>query len=108
MIQHEEHWEIPQWLSWLLLALLTLGVVSWCMFLMMMVMDTPREWDFGAFQDVPGQSVYSTQPSAPRFTPKHWQRFDPKLVPLQMPRLPEAKRSPKASETAMQPGGARP
>ncbi len=108
MIGHEEHRAIPQWLSWTLLVLLTCAIVSWCMFLMMMVMDAPREWDFGAFSDVPGQSVYSTQPSLPRFNSKIVPRFDPKLVPLQMPKLPEAKRSPKISEMAGQPGGARP
>ena len=107
MIGHEEHRAIPQWLSWLLLVLLTTGVVSWCMFLMM-VMDAPREWDFGAFQDVPAQSVYSTQPTTPRFNSKILPRFDPKLVPLQMPKLPEAKRSPKLSEMAGPQGGAQP
>jgi hypothetical protein len=100
MIEHEEHRAIPQWLSWALLVLLTIGVVSWCMFLMMMVMDAPREWDFGAFQDVPGQSIFSTRPGVPP--------FDPKNTPLQMPKLPEAKRSPKNSETSAQPGGGRP
>jgi hypothetical protein len=108
MIGHEEHRDIPQWLSWLLLVVLTGAIVSWCMFLMMMVMDAPREWDFGAFQDVPAQSVYSTRPSLPRLNSKIVPRFDPKQVPQQMPKLPEARRSPKLSETVAQPGGARP
>ncbi len=108
MIGHEEHRAIPQWLSWTILVLLTAAIVSWCMFLMMMVMDAPREWDFGAFQDVPAQSVYSTRPVMPRFNPAHWTRFDPGQVPQQMPKLPEARRSPKLSEMAAQPGGARP
>ena len=91
MHEHEEHREIPQALSWALLVLLTACVVSWCMFIMMMVEDRPREWDFGALQDVPAQSVYSTQSgraSTPGTPP-----FDPKNPPQQMPKLPEAKRS---------------
>jgi len=96
-------------MSWTLLVLLSIGIVCWCMFLMMMVMDVPREWDFGAFQDVPAQSVYSTQPVVPRFNPAHWTRFDPKQVPQQMPKLPEARRSPKLSEMVTPPlGGPRP
>ena len=91
MHKHEEYREIPQALSWVLLVLLTACVVSWCMFIMMMVEDRPREWDFGALQDVPAQSVYSTSPGTPP--------FDPKNPPQQMPKLPEAKRSPKATET---------
>ncbi|MDQ1257020.1 MAG: hypothetical protein QG656_1621, partial [Candidatus Hydrogenedentes bacterium] len=81
MRTHEEHLEIPQALSWALLILLTAGVVAWCMFLMMMVEDRPGEWDFGAFHDVPGQSVYSVQTDIPP--------FDPKRVPEQIPKLPE-------------------
>ena len=100
MIAHEEHRDIPQWLSWALLALLTAGVVAWCMFLMMMVMDAPRAWDFGAFPDVPGESVYSTRPGTPP--------FDPETVPRQMPKLPEARRSPKPSETLPPREGERP
>jgi len=98
MHEHEEHREIPQALSWALVIVLTACVVSWCMFLMMMVEDRPREWDFGALPDVPAQSIYSTQPGIPP--------FDPKNPPQQMPKLPEAKRSPKLDATAAQ--GARP
>ena len=87
MQEHEEHREIPQALGWALIILLTACVVAWCMFLMMMVEDRPREWDFGALPDVPAQSIFSTKPGIPP--------FDPKNPPEQMPNLPEAKRSPK-------------
>lgn len=95
-------------MSWLLIVLLTIAIVWWCMFLMGMVRGAPREWDFGVFQDVPAQSVYSTRTAEPAITPKHWQFFDPKTVPPQMPKLPEAKRSPKLSELPVPPGGAGP
>lgn len=85
MNDFEESREIPQWLSWTLLVLLTAGIVTWCMFLMMMVMDEPRQWDFGTFEDVPAKSVYSTHPGVPP--------FDPVNTPQQMPRLPASGRS---------------
>ncbi len=85
MLNHEEEIKIPQALSWILLVLLTAGVIAWCMLLMMMVGDPPRKWDFGAYPDVPGQSLYSVQRGVPF--------IDPKSVPAQMPKLPEAKRS---------------
>ncbi len=92
MHQHEEHGEIAQPLSWALIVLLTAAVISWCMFIMMMVEDRPRTWDFGALPDVPAESVYSTRPGVPP--------FDPKQFPLQMPKLPEAKRTPKPGAPA--------
>ncbi|MDQ1256889.1 MAG: hypothetical protein QG656_1489, partial [Candidatus Hydrogenedentes bacterium] len=57
------------------------------------------EWDFGAFHDVPGQSVYSVQTDIPPFDPKH--------IPEQMPKLPEAKRS-RDADMAGQPEGTSP
>jgi hypothetical protein len=95
MRTHEEHRDIPQALSWALLILLTAGVVTWCMFIMMMVEDPPHQWDFGALPDVPGQSVYSTQPGTPP--------FDPKNPPRQMPKLPEAKRPAKIVQSSRLP-----
>ena len=95
MNTHEEHKEISQALSWVLLVLMTAAIVAWCMFIMMMVADRPREWDFGALPDVPAQSAYSTRPGIPP--------FDPKNPPQQMPKLPEAKRTPKSGAAGDQP-----
>ncbi len=86
MNDHEEEHELPRIMSWILVILLATAVVSWCMFIMMMVKDGPRTWDFGALPDVPAESIYSTMPAPPA--------VDLKETPLQFPKLPEA-RAPK-------------
>jgi hypothetical protein len=71
-------------MGWTLLFGLAALVIAWCMFLMMMVEDPPREWDFNAFKDVPGQSIYSTV--APPVSPYK------KPAPEQITPLPEGKK----------------
>ena len=80
MERYEQFKESNTLVSWLLVAALTAAVLSWGMGLHALVRDAPREWDFGALPDVPGQSVYSTA-TPPQTTP----------APRQMAPLPEAR-----------------
>lgn len=93
MEQYEENKPIGSFWGWAMVFLLTAAVIGWCMFLMMMVEDPPRQWDFGALPDVPAESIYSTQKSPKvHFTFPLLLRTRPtvtKDVPQQMPPLPE-------------------
>ena len=93
MERYEENKPIGAFWGWMMVFLLAAGVIGWCMFLMMMVTDPPRQWDFGAISETPAESVYSTL-KAPRVHPT----FPPLLrtrpsvtkdVPRQLPPLPE-------------------
>jgi hypothetical protein len=59
--KYEEYDHIPQWLGWIILLGLSFFILSWGMLLMMLVVDTPRRWDFGALPDTPAESVYASQ-----------------------------------------------
>lgn len=85
MLKYEEHREFPLYLGWAILLALSIGLVAWCMVLMMLIPDVPRQWDFGQLPDVPGESVYSTLP--PPVTPVLPD------IPRNMPPLPEARRA---------------
>jgi hypothetical protein len=84
-MNYEEHRQIPQAIGWGILILLTIGLVAWCMLLMMIVPETPRQWDFGQLPDVPAQSIYSTLPPPPN--------PDLTKTPQNITPLPEAQRS---------------
>lgn len=93
MEQFEENKPIGPFWGWAMVCLLTGAIIGWCMFLMMMLDDPARQWDFGALPDVPAQSVYSTSKS-PRvhFTFPLLLRTRPSVtkdVPPQMSPLPE-------------------
>lgn len=90
-MKYEENRQIPQALGWGILILVAISLVAWCMLLMMIIPDTPRQWNFGELPDVPAQSVYSTLP--PPKTP------DLKAVPQNIPPLPEAQRSKERYKT---------
>jgi hypothetical protein len=77
--EYEENLKVSPMAGWLVLIVFTFVILGWGMLLMMAIMDTPREWDFGAYPDIPSQSVYST--SEPIKKAK---------VPLQISPLPEA------------------
>jgi len=85
MLKYEEHREFPQIVSWGILIALSISLVAWCMLLMMIIPDVPRQWDFGQLPDVPAESVYSTlpPPSSPVLTD----------IPRNLPPLPEARRA---------------
>lgn len=47
--------------SWAVVTALSLGVLLWGLFIFWTVREPPPpSWDFGAVQDIPGQSPYST------------------------------------------------
>ena len=93
MERYEENRQVGAFWGWAMVFLLTAVIIGWCMFLMMMVEDPPREWDFGTLPDVPAQSIYSTleAPTVPWTFPFRL-RTPPsvtKNVPQQFPPLPE-------------------
>ena len=65
----DSHWyEIPyrtmgRMGAWLVTLLLT-ALVAAMSLLHHFIMDQPRQWDFGAVPDVPGQSIYSSFPAS--------------------------------------------
>jgi hypothetical protein len=49
--------------SWAIILALALLFIVWGLFIFLTVGDKgPPAWDFGAVQDIPGQSSYSTHP----------------------------------------------
>jgi hypothetical protein len=78
--EYEEFTVISSFWSWVLLIAFSIIIMSWGMFIKMMVgKEQPRTWDFGALPDVPAQSSYSTVKPPVEVN-----------VPLQIQRLPEA------------------
>jgi len=65
--------------SWAIVIVFSLGVLGWGLANFLFIRDRPREWDFGALRDVPGQSIYSVD-RTPAGT----------HAALQLPALPEA------------------
>ena len=45
--------------SWTIVILFSLVILGWGLAMFFLIKDRPREWDFGALPDVPGQSIYS-------------------------------------------------
>ena len=67
--------------SWMIVILFSLVILAWGGVTFLLIKDRPREWDFGALQDVPGQSIYSTDKPPPV----------PSDSARQLPILPEGK-----------------
>lgn len=45
--------------SWAIVILFSLVILGWGLANFLLIRDRPREWDFGALRDAPGQSIYS-------------------------------------------------
>jgi hypothetical protein len=58
-------------------------LAAWGLIQYVTIRDAPRQWDFGALPDAPGQSIYSSSRPA-----------QPKVAPPQMQPLPEAQTQP--------------
>lgn len=58
---YEEHKEWSTLGSWLFVLLLSGGLIGWAMFMMSIIKDVPREWDYGTLPFTPAKSVYSTE-----------------------------------------------
>jgi hypothetical protein len=65
--------------SWAIVILFSLVILGWGLANFLLIRERPREWDFGALRDVPGQSIYSVD-KTPTTT----------NAALQIPALPEA------------------
>ena len=56
--------------EWVIISGLALLFLIYGLFMFLVVGDKgPPGWDFGAVEDIPGRSVYSTQPGAPGRVP---------------------------------------
>jgi hypothetical protein len=78
--EYEEFTVISTFWSWVLLIAFSILIMSWGMFIKMMVgREQPRTWDFGTLPDVPAQSPYSSVKPPVEVN-----------TPLQIQRLPEA------------------
>jgi hypothetical protein len=78
--EYEEFTVISSFRSWVLLIAFSILIMSWGMFIKMMVgKEHSRTWDFGTLPDVPAESSYSTVKPPVEAN-----------VPLQIQRLPEA------------------
>jgi hypothetical protein len=75
----EEHGTQSSLASWAIIVAFSAGLIVWGLVQFWLVPDAPREFDYGALKDVPGQSQYGIEES-PAGT----------NVPKQIPPLPEA------------------
>ena len=58
---YEEHKEWSTLGSWAFVLLLSGGLIGWAMFMMTVIKDVPREWDYGTVPFTPAKPVYSTE-----------------------------------------------
>ena len=81
--EYEEFVQISTFWSWIFLIAFCVLILSWGMFVEMMVKTQPPHWDFGQLPDTPGESIYSTS-SAPADV----------NIPYQIRRIPDAQLPP--------------
>jgi hypothetical protein len=86
--KHEEFTDFPNFLGWILLFALSVVILGWGMLIMMVIMDRPRDWNFGALPQTPAESFYTTE------LPQQ-----PAKAPEQIPPLPE-RRQPERPESS--------
>ena len=79
MKQYEEYRVVGTPWGWVILVVFSACILGWGMLLHHMVAEGTPHWDFGAVEDAPGESIYSSQvPPAGEAQP-------------QIPPLPEAR-----------------
>jgi flagellar basal body-associated protein FliL len=81
--EYEEQTLISSAASWVILIVFPIIILSWGMFVEMIVMVGSSRWDFGVLPDTPSQSQYSTVTPPPDVN-----------VPYQMQRIPYAQLPP--------------
>ncbi len=81
--EYEEQTLISSLASWIILIAATALIMSWGMFVEMIVMPEAPHWDFGVLPDTPSQSQYSTALPPSDIN-----------VPYQMQRIPDANLPP--------------
>ncbi len=75
--------------SWAIVVAIALAIAVWGLLYHAFVRDAPRQWDFGALEDTPARSAYSTtQPSLRR------------VPPQQLPLPPKAAKGPPSAPPA--------
>jgi len=83
MSEYEHESRKPPRSGWWIVVVICASLAAWGLVQYATIRDAPRQWDFGALPDVPGQSIYSTSQPA-----------QPKPAPPQMQPLPEARTQP--------------
>lgn len=80
---YEEFNELSLGWTWFIVVALCLYLILSGLFAHRMLPDVPRRWDFGALDEIPGQSVYSTFPVPPvAVAPAETGRVPQQLEPL--------------------------
>jgi len=66
MEKYEEYLVLKnQFWGWVILIAFSAVLFGWGMAVHMVVLETPRKWDFGTISDTPAESVYSTNKYIP-------------------------------------------
>jgi hypothetical protein len=77
-----EHFNKPVFRGWLIVCGIAAAFVLYGLFAFFFIGDRqPADWDFGAVEDIPGESVYSTFPyrdRAEELEPQHVDEKPPK------------------------------
>lgn len=79
----EEYHTVSNPLAWAILIGLSLLLVTTGIFVHRMVPDPPREWDYGAMETIPGESVYaSLTPDPGQVSPAETDKIPKQIAPL--------------------------
>lgn len=81
-LYEEDRMISPLW-GWVILILFSASILGWGMFMMMMIMDAPREWDMGDLPDTPASSIYSSIEPRIWITPPRQLAPVPGSVPIE-------------------------
>ena len=92
--------------GWLILVAACAVLIGWGLVIFSSVRDAPRQWDFGALPDVPGESIYSIQSVPPPLggTPPRMMAPLPDSVPLTQKTAPAPQASPGGKAPAASQG----
>jgi hypothetical protein len=79
----EEYKPISSLRSWLIIIGLCVLLVGSGLFVHLVVPDTPRTWDYGAMETIPGASVYSSMsPNPGKVGPAETRKVPGQIEPL--------------------------
>jgi hypothetical protein len=80
-----EHKEPSALRGWVIVVVACAGIVAWGMVNYQFIKDEPRQWDFGALPDVPGESAYSTTAQPRQGEPPKQIKALPEALPREEP-----------------------
>jgi hypothetical protein len=93
--EYEEQTIISSVASWIILIVFPIIILSWGMFVKMIVATGPAHWDFGILPDTPSQSIYSTaEPPKNVRMPTFYSIPQQPGIPYQIQRIPDAQLPP--------------